>query len=764
MEKKLIIDQMKDLLNEDYLSKLTKIIDSYEIIKEHSSFIKKLSFKNYHEEKAKNIPQYTLFFINVLIENVEYILNKENNIYNNKYLHIVISYLFKIILSKFNFIPSHKLVIIIYRYLCNSLMKFRFELNFEDEIKKINKDFCFIYHSFEEKILDEKNKNIINEKKDFNTNIDAFYELDYKENCFKNPCFKFFTKFIDMSKLHKYFCILILNYLKAIDNNNEINNYILLYYLYKRYFNDIIISQIDKKIEIIEKEVEMNEVKNKNVHDILIYSLKILDAKNKEDIKKIANELILINNTEPKMVNFFDNSNEYYKDLLNELFYKIKKLEKCPEINYSYEIKNYWCSIIKIISIIIQQNDIENIIVKIIFYFIVKLMDDNLKLLQEKEFLSNNLYVILDLIFKDKRVLFLYPEISYLLNDNQDIYNFFLCEKNEEYFFNMIENYIEETNLMKIKSDEIYKIMKNINYKNIFISITAEYILEKSISKNFESIIEYNFYMDINNDNNSLNIFYKIYLYYNRIYFNDFQLVNLNYKTSNFNETKTYKYMNNILINPKIFNLLENIMNSKVMNEAYTEISKLGIIIKNKDNKNNYDIYKCYCNFIKDLKSILKNNIFILLRLTDRYKGIICRFFKIIINSQDVHFNEKENNENDNIKLLTAYLIFIIIQEFYQFMKIIYNFNFDEYNTGNTSSQNEESREFINLLFGGILLNKKINLSQAEYILDINNWKNKSLTNFREDYSKIKPNNKSIHYSFFDEDIICYYGFIKPDN
>ena len=225
-----------------------------------------------------------------------------------------------------------------------------------------------------------------------------------------------------MSKFNKYFFILILNYLKVIDNNKEINIYILLYYLYKRYFIDIKISHINKKIEIIKKEVEMNEAKNKNVHDILNYSLKILDAKNKEDIKKIANELSSINITEPKFVNCFDNSNEYYKDLLNELFYKIQKLEKCPSIHHLYEIKNYWCSIIKILSILIHQNDIENYIIKIIFYFIVKLFDKDLKFIQEKEFLSNNLYVILDLIFKVKKEIFLYPEISYLLNDNQDIH------------------------------------------------------------------------------------------------------------------------------------------------------------------------------------------------------------------------------------------------------------------------------------------------------------------------------------------------------
>jgi hypothetical protein len=46
----------------------------------------------------------------------------------------------------------------------------------------------------------------------------------------------------------------------------------------------------------------------------------------------------------------------------------------------------------------------------------------DLDFLVAKEFLSNNLYTLLDVIFKEKSELLLYPEIPYLINNNQDIY------------------------------------------------------------------------------------------------------------------------------------------------------------------------------------------------------------------------------------------------------------------------------------------------------------------------------------------------------
>ena len=402
MDIKSIIGEMNDLLKEEYYLKLSTIIVNYERLKKNNSFLKKLSFNNYNDKRAKDIPQHVIFFVKVIIDNIIYLFEKETNIDNNLYLHVVIGYLLKIILSKFNFIPSHRLVIIMYQYLSNSFKNLIIEMNLNDEIEKINKDFCFIYRSFEDEIINEKNKCNINEKQDFVKNIIEFNKVYSIEKCFHNPCFEFFTDFGYMDKLKQYFFILILNYLKIIDNNEEINYYILLFYLNKNFFNDIKITHIDGIIKNIES---MNEivVENKNALNILKYSQKILDANKIEDIKKLKNELSSYNITNPKVTKCFDNTNDYYEDLLNELFYKIKKLENIPNIISYIDLKNYWCSIIKLLSILIQPNNLENSFVKIIFYFIVKLIDKDLDFIEDYEFLSNNLYTILDVIFKDKK-------------------------------------------------------------------------------------------------------------------------------------------------------------------------------------------------------------------------------------------------------------------------------------------------------------------------------------------------------------------------
>jgi hypothetical protein len=247
-------------------------------------------------------------------------------------------------------------------------------MNLNDEFEKINTDFCFIYHLFEDEIINENNKsNNINEKQDFETNLEEFNKFYDTEKCLQNPCFKFFIKYDDMNKLKQYFFILILNYLKVVDNDEKINYYILLYYLNKNYFNEIEIVHIDKIIKNIERMDEI-VVGNKNALNILKYSLKILNTKETEDIKKITNELISFESTKPKVTDCFDDTNKYYEDLLNELLYKIKKLEKIPKINSRTEIKNYWCSIIELLYILIQPKDLENNIIKINFYFIVKLI------------------------------------------------------------------------------------------------------------------------------------------------------------------------------------------------------------------------------------------------------------------------------------------------------------------------------------------------------------------------------------------------------
>ncbi len=53
MDKQLIIDQMKDLLNEDYLLKLVKIIDSYDRKKSVVHLLIKYLLKNIMKKELK---------------------------------------------------------------------------------------------------------------------------------------------------------------------------------------------------------------------------------------------------------------------------------------------------------------------------------------------------------------------------------------------------------------------------------------------------------------------------------------------------------------------------------------------------------------------------------------------------------------------------------------------------------------------------------------------------------------------------------------
>ena len=421
MNTKSIIAETKDLLTEEYSLKLATIFDTYERLKKKNSFLNKLKFNQHNKERPKDIPQYAIYFVKVLIDNIIYLFENKKNSDNNIFIHVVIGYLLKIVFSKFNFIPSHRLVIIIYQYLCNSLENIFIEMDLNDEIEKINKDFCLIYSSFEDEIINEKNKNIISVKQDFESNLSKFNRCYKKEECLHNPCFSFFFNFENMDTIKQYFFILILNYLKEIDSNEHINYYILLYYLNQNYFSHIEIDLTNRIIKQIENMDEIG-VKNTDVLDLLKYSQKILEVNKIEDIKKISNELSSIKTAKPKVINCFDNTNEYYKDLLNELFYKIKKLEKIPQIIFNINRKNYWLSIIKLLSILLRPNHLEDSFVKMIFYFITKIFDKDLDFLEEKDFLSNNLYAMLDVIFQDEKQFLLFPEISYLLNDNLDIY------------------------------------------------------------------------------------------------------------------------------------------------------------------------------------------------------------------------------------------------------------------------------------------------------------------------------------------------------
>ena len=72
--------------------------------------------------------------------------------------------------------------------------------------------------------------------------------------------------------------------------------------------------------------------------------------------------------------------------------------------------------------------------------FIVDLLNDKLDFRIEDDFISNMINDLLKNIFKNKLDTLLYPEISFLLNNNRDIYDIFLKgEVGKKKFYSSVE-------------------------------------------------------------------------------------------------------------------------------------------------------------------------------------------------------------------------------------------------------------------------------------------------------------------------------------
>ena len=115
---------------------------------------------------------------------------------------------------------------------------------------------------------------------------------------------------------------------------------------------------------------------------------------------------------------------------------------------------------------------------------------------------------------------------------------------------------------------------------------------------------------------------------------------------------------------------------------------------------------------------------------------------------------------------MKAYLIFIIIHEQNYFIKRYFNENiaYESCCTPkiNVLNEKEGGKQLIKLLFGDPLINNFLNEEQAKYILDIENWRNKTLNNFNNNFEKISKNNESsssiIYLSSLNNSSICDYS------
>ena len=144
--------------------------------------------------------------------------------------------------------------------------------------------------------------------------------------------------------------------------------------------------------------------------------------------------------------------------------------------------------------------------------------------------------------------------------------------------------------------------------------------------------------------------------------------------------------------------------------------------------------------------------------LPESIKGFTFRFLKIVINSKGIKM-ENINKKENIIILLKSYLVFIIIHELNHVMKRFLNIN-EKYKICKTPEINEykEGGELlIKLLFGHILIENSLNIKQADYILDINNWKKNSVYEFKKNFLKIEnnSNNNCIVYLSTQKKSVC---------
>ena len=111
--------------------------------------------------------------------------------------------------------------------------------------------------------------------------------------------------------------------------------------------------------------------------------------------------------------------------------------------------------------------------------------------------------------------------------------------------------------------------------------------------------------------------------------------------------------------------------------------------------------------------------------LPEEIKGFTFRFLKIFLNHQRI--NLKYSDETNKKTLLKVYLVFVIIHELNHFIKRYFNEQNPNslFNTPiikGSNDRGEGGKQLIKLLFGDEFINKHLNVEQAKYILDVDNW------------------------------------------
>ena len=571
------------------------------------------------------------------------------------------------------------------------------------------------------------------------------------------------TKFC-LIKLYNYFKSFIEKTEPVIDNKVNYNIYYgyLLYGILKQINST---DEYDINYEQFEN-IRKNRMKNRNAILILKLSIKLLKAKNNyEFINYLNNEEFAPNLSSPLIVDIFDDTDKYYNDLFNQLQYSLlqykgKKANNSCKIFYYDFLRILWLNFCKVLLLNLKEYDIENQKIKVIFYFIVNLfsLDINSSSL---EFINETVPIMINN----------FPNLEIL----KHIEMYKIIDKDYDEYYN---NKIWENNFTKMYIDKFNEILKNNPKVKKYVTQNQKAMLEINNIINcnkdipFPLLQDYLKRLDINNVDNFFNKYEisPILLNFYKICFCDCDtpqiqkefiehIFNINFPDNN-DESEDIE---SILKNGEFIKLLNDIMKSEVMFNAYKIIDNWYLnnelnandnndvdsdnekMSENKDiNPKKYiSIFKYYKDFCDLLESLEYSKIFIIMSLPKEIKGFTFRFLKIILNSQGIQLDA--NNLDDKMLLLKAYLIFMIIYEQNNFIRRYFNKNKNVCicDFPNIDDCNEGEEQLINLLFGDALIKQGLNINQVKYIINPDNWKKKSVDNFKANFRKIEANNES---------------------
>ena len=578
-----------------------------------------------------------------------------------------------------------------------------------------------------------------------------------------------YKKLNDLTKIQEYLSIKIYKYFEL---NNPFNKNTTEYYVFQGYILNEVLTylQVQSWIDFSKyNEIKQKRIRNNNAKEILILAVKLLSSKKHQDFMDILeNENINILSAIPTISDNFDNTNEYYKELYDQLIYslsqyKTKKQNSCIIITDNYS-RILWLNYCKLLLLYVEENDIRQNCIKIIFYMIVDLfspetVDSCLQLRDDA------VPTFFSLIMIDKKLL-VHQQIFKVFDKKfSNFYFSSACSKK----INLFAELFEETSNSEILADkDVQILLKKNNFLNIEVNnikticknlpfpLIRECLGEKSVPNLKGKITPnlYSFYekcfLDINDENEQKTFINKIKEIHN-------------------SERKlNYDDIESILLDNEFLNLVDEIMKSKVLKDAYEKINefyekngKLDIVneelyknSKEKDNSineeknnknliNNKNIKYYYNSFCNVFKSSEHKNRFIVMNLPQDIKGFTFRFLKIVVNCNGIKIEQK--SEADKTILLKAYLIFVLVHEQNHFIKRYFNLN-SASNVCLTPKLNgveEGGKQLIELLFGHYLIENIINIEQANYILDINNWGKKSVYDFRNDFNKINKDKRS---------------------